>query len=164
MTNSHHHVAVLGASPKPARYANQCIRLLQHHGYTVTPVHPRFALIEELPVSHSLAAISDPVDTLTLYVGPKLLEPQAEDIVRLKPGRVIFNPGTESAAVQERLTQQILVALQALLETDDVAVTINAVHYCVKSRGVMDSNSKTRTTALGGAFKSDGNTRAEFIS
>jgi GTP cyclohydrolase I len=66
--------------------------------------------------------------------------------------------------VQERLTQQILVALQTLLETEDVAVTINAVHYCVKSRGVMDSNSTTRTTALGGAFKSDGHTRAEFIS
>src|SRR5690606_2263840 len=33
--------------------------------------------------------------------------------------------------VQERLTQQILVALQTLLETDDVAVTIDAVHYCV---------------------------------
>jgi GTP cyclohydrolase I len=66
--------------------------------------------------------------------------------------------------VQERLTQQVLVALQTLLETQDVAVTINAVHYCVKSRGVMDSNSTTRTTALGGAFKSDGNTRAEFLS
>ena len=66
--------------------------------------------------------------------------------------------------VQERLTQQILVALQALLETDDVAVTINAVHYCVKSRGVMDSNSTTRTTALGGAFKTNPSTRAEFIS
>ena len=66
--------------------------------------------------------------------------------------------------VQERLTQQILVALQALLETDDVAVTINAVHYCVKSRGVMDSNSTTRTTALGGAFKANPGTRAEFIS
>jgi GTP cyclohydrolase I len=66
--------------------------------------------------------------------------------------------------VQERLTQQILVALQALLETDDVAVTINAVHYCVKSRGVMDSNSTTRTTALGGAFKANPSTRAEFIS
>ena len=66
--------------------------------------------------------------------------------------------------VQERLTQQILVALQTLLDTEDVAVTINAVHYCVKSRGVMDSNSTTRTTALRGAFKSDGNTRAEFIS
>ncbi len=65
--------------------------------------------------------------------------------------------------VQERLTQQVLVALQTLLETDDVAVTINAVHYCVKSRGVMDSNSATRTTALGGAFKNDSATRAEFI-
>ena len=65
--------------------------------------------------------------------------------------------------VQERLTQQVLVALQTLLETEDVAVTINAVHYCVKSRGVMDTNSATRTTALGGAFKSDPATRAEFI-
>ncbi len=65
--------------------------------------------------------------------------------------------------VQERLTQQVLVALQTLLETEDVAVTINAVHYCVKSRGVMDTNSQTRTTALGGAFKSDPSTRAEFL-
>jgi GTP cyclohydrolase I len=65
--------------------------------------------------------------------------------------------------VQERLTQQILVALQTLLGTEDVAVTINAVHYCVKSRGVMDTNSSTRTTALGGAFKSNPATRAEFI-
>ena len=66
--------------------------------------------------------------------------------------------------VQERLTQQILVALQTLLDTDDVAVTIDAVHYCVKSRGVMDSNSRTRTTSLGGAFKSDPSTRAEFLN
>jgi GTP cyclohydrolase I len=65
--------------------------------------------------------------------------------------------------VQERLTQQILVALQTLLGTQDVAVTINAVHYCVKSRGVMDTNSTTRTTALGGVFKSNASTRAEFI-
>jgi GTP cyclohydrolase I len=66
--------------------------------------------------------------------------------------------------VQERLTQQVLVALQTLLETDDVAVSINAVHYCVKARGVMDSNSRTRTTALGGQFKEDPRTRAEFLS
>jgi len=66
--------------------------------------------------------------------------------------------------VQERLTQQVLVALQTLLETDDVAVTINAVHYCVKARGVMDANSRTRTTALGGQFKLDARTRGEFLS
>jgi GTP cyclohydrolase I len=66
--------------------------------------------------------------------------------------------------VQERLTQQVLVALQTLLGTEDVAITINAVHYCVKSRGVMDANSKTRTTAVGGAFKADPRTRSEFLS
>ena len=65
--------------------------------------------------------------------------------------------------VQERLTQQVLVALQILLETDDVAISINAVHYCVKSRGVMDTNSATRTTALGGVFKQDPATRSEFL-
>lgn len=66
--------------------------------------------------------------------------------------------------VQERLTRQILIALQTLLDTQDVAVTINATHYCVKSRGVMDSNSTTQTTALGGVFKSSSKTRAEFLS
>jgi len=65
--------------------------------------------------------------------------------------------------VQERLTQQILVALQTLLETDDVAVTIEAKHYCVKSRGVMDATSETQTTALGGAFKESHRTREEFL-
>ena len=66
--------------------------------------------------------------------------------------------------VQERLTQQVLVAMQTLLGTEDVAVTINAVHYCVKARGVKDGNSSTRTTSLGGVFKSDPASRAEFLS
>ncbi|CAK2455869.1 GTP cyclohydrolase 1 [Vibrio crassostreae] len=62
--------------------------------------------------------------------------------------------------VQERLTQQILVAIQTLVETENVAVTIKATHYCVKSRGVMDANSETSTTALGGIFKTNPQTRA----
>ena len=66
--------------------------------------------------------------------------------------------------VQERLTQQVLIAFQTLLETDNVAVSIEATHYCVKSRGVMDVNSSTSTTALGGIFKSNVHTRAEFLS
>ena len=66
--------------------------------------------------------------------------------------------------VQERLTQQVLVALQTLLETDDVAISMDATHYCVKSRGVMDTNSRTQTTALGGIFKARHKTRAEFLA
>ena len=66
--------------------------------------------------------------------------------------------------IQERLTEQVLLALQILLDTEDVAVRIQAVHYCVRSRGVMDSNSKTITTALGGAFKTSPDTRQEFLA
>lgn len=66
--------------------------------------------------------------------------------------------------IQERLTRQILVALQTLLDTDDVAVSIDATHYCVKARGVMDANSQTSTTALGGCFNTNIHTRAEFLN
>lgn len=66
--------------------------------------------------------------------------------------------------VQERLTQQILVALQTVLETEDVAVSIDATHFCVKARGIMDASSSTKTTALGGAFKKNITTRAEFFA
>ncbi|MFY0641168.1 MAG: GTP cyclohydrolase I FolE [Bermanella sp.] len=66
--------------------------------------------------------------------------------------------------VQERLTQQVLISLQTLLETENVAVSIDATHFCVKSRGVMDTHSHTITTALGGIFKSNVHTRAEFLA
>ena len=66
--------------------------------------------------------------------------------------------------VQERLTQQVLVTLQTLLETDSVAVSIDATHYCVKARGVMDASSSTQTTALGGLFKRSDKTRSEFLA
>jgi len=65
--------------------------------------------------------------------------------------------------VQERLTEQVLRALQTLLDTRDVAVRMTAVHYCVKARGVMDANSETTTTALGGSFRTQPATRKEFL-
>jgi len=64
--------------------------------------------------------------------------------------------------IQERLTEQIFHALQYILETEDVAVMIDAQHYCVKSRGVEDTGSSTVTSKLGGGFKSDPAARAEF--
>jgi len=66
--------------------------------------------------------------------------------------------------VQERLTQQVMVAIQALTGTEDVAVSINATHYCVKARGIRDSNSYTRTSALGGVFNTDPQMRREFFN
>jgi|TARA_B110000003_G_scaffold91876_1_gene94028 GTP cyclohydrolase I len=66
--------------------------------------------------------------------------------------------------IQERLTEQVYHALSLILETDDVAVMIDAQHYCVKSRGVEDTGSSTITSRLGGGFKSDHKARAEFLA
>ena len=99
-------VVVLGASPKPARYANQAQRLLMAGGYQVIPVHPKIAIIEGLAVTPSLKRVEAPVHTLTLYVGTERLEVMADELYALNPHRVIFNPGTESAMLKERLTRQ----------------------------------------------------------
>lgn len=66
--------------------------------------------------------------------------------------------------IQERLTEQIYYALQYILETDNIAVVINAKHYCVAARGVEDTGSSTVTSKLGGAFKTDPAVRAEFMN
>ena len=66
--------------------------------------------------------------------------------------------------VQERLTEQILLAFQTILETEDVAVYVKATHFCVKCRGIKDANSYTVTSAFGGVFLEDRETRKEFLS
>ncbi len=65
--------------------------------------------------------------------------------------------------VQERLTPQVLVAIQTLTGSEDVAVSINATHYCVKARGIRDTNSYTKTSALGGKFLEDAELRRQFF-
>jgi GTP cyclohydrolase I len=64
--------------------------------------------------------------------------------------------------VQERLTIQIAEELKRVMETDDVAVLIDAVHLCVSSRGVQDFNSATVTSSYSGAFNNEA-TRNEFL-
>lgn len=64
--------------------------------------------------------------------------------------------------IQERLTEQIYHALSYILETDDIAVMIDASHLCVSSRGVEDTTASTITSKLGGGFKSKPEVRAEF--
>jgi GTP cyclohydrolase IA len=87
----------------------------------------------------------------------------AERIIGLSKINRIVRFFAQRPQVQERLTQQVLVALQTLLGTDDVAVRINAVHYCVKARGVMDSTSSTETLSLGGRFQTDRDVRHDFV-
>jgi len=104
MSAENHRVAVLGASAKPERYANKAIRLLKEHRYQVIPIHPQHVEIEGIPVARSLGDVKHPVHTLTVYVGPARSGSLAEDIVTLRPGRVILNPGAESEYLEEKLS------------------------------------------------------------
>lgn len=65
--------------------------------------------------------------------------------------------------VQERLTEQIAAELKLVLQTDDVAVLIDAEHMCVKLRGVKDECSSTVTSHFSGRFEEDG-VRQEFLA
>ncbi len=65
--------------------------------------------------------------------------------------------------VQERLTVQIGKELQKALDTDHVAVVVDATHLCVASRGVNDTNSKTGTAFFSGKFK-DTQIKNEFLN
>jgi predicted CoA-binding protein len=97
------HVVVVGASPNPGRYSNQAVRLLAEKGFQVTPVHPDSPEIGEFQAVAGLEQVTAPVDTLTLYVNHRRSEPMADRIVALSPGRVIFNPGSESEELERRL-------------------------------------------------------------
>ena len=64
--------------------------------------------------------------------------------------------------VQERLTEQIASKLKTVLNTEDVAVIIDAAHLCVASRGVCDVNSTTITSHYSGKFKNEAR-KKEFL-
>lgn len=74
----------------------------------------------------------------------------------------IVNHFARRPQVQERMTIQVGKALQEVLETQDVAVILDADHMCVSSRGVHDHSSSTVTSFYGGIFQ-DQSKRDEFV-
>jgi predicted CoA-binding protein len=108
------HVAVLGASPKPDRYANQAVRLLLRHGHTVAPVNPAYPEIEGLQAVPDLEALADgDVDTVTVYMNPGRTRGLAPALVGTGARRVIFNPGTESPELEAELRDAGVEVLEA---------------------------------------------------
>ena len=65
--------------------------------------------------------------------------------------------------VQERLTEEIALAVERVLEPMGVGVVIEAYHLCMMMRGVEKQNSRTITSALRGSFRDCAMTRDEFL-
>ena len=106
-------VAVLGASTNPERYSNRAVRMLMEKGYRVIPVHPRAERVEGLEVKPTLDLIEESVDTLTVYVRPRIALDELESIIDLGPNRVILNPGTESEKLRQGLEDAGIEVVEA---------------------------------------------------
>ena len=146
-------------------YVDEVFRGLSYENFPKVTVIDNKMQVEEMVTVRDISVTSTcEHHFVTIDGGSKVAYIPGSRIIGLSKINRVVRFFAQRPQVQERLTQQVLVALQTLLETEDVAVSIDATHYCVKSRGVMDVNSRTQTTALGGQFKADSRTRAEFLS
>lgn len=96
---------VLGASEKPDRYANIATRRLQQHDHEVVAVGFKPGEINGTPIVTEFPVNDDSIDTVTLYLSPKNQKQYYDQLLALKPRRVIFNPGTENSELQQLLQQ-----------------------------------------------------------
>ena len=96
---------VIGASIKPERYSNQAIRLLRRHDHPVEAIGLRNGQVADVDLKTGLPELNN-IHTITMYVSPPR-QPQYYDyLLKLKPKRIIFNPGTENNEFVELLQRQ----------------------------------------------------------
>ncbi|NCO71159.1 MULTISPECIES: GTP cyclohydrolase I FolE [Shewanella] len=146
-------------------YVNEIFSGLDYANFPkITQIDNKMGVEEMVKISNISVVSTCEHHFITIDGLAKVAYIPKDNIIGLSKINRIVRFFAQRPQVQERLTQQILVALQTLLATEDVAVSINATHYCVKSRGIMDTSSSTQTTALGGCFKANPASRAEFLA
>lgn len=96
-------IVILGASDKPHRASNMLLNRLRQRGVTPVPVHPAISVISGIPVHASLAGVPREPDILSMYLAAERSSALADDILALRPRKVVFNPGAENPALEARL-------------------------------------------------------------
>lgn len=87
-------VLVFGYSENPDRYSYMAAELLKDYKHETVTINPR--QVEEL------TKINTDYHTLTLYVNPQISDKYQDILLKSKPKRVIFNPGTENPSLQKK--------------------------------------------------------------
>ena len=85
---------VIGASTNPNRYSFMAINMLNQYGHTVFAIGSKLDHIGALEITTELKPFEN-IDTITLYINPKIQSNYIDYIYSLNPKRIIFNPGTE---------------------------------------------------------------------
>ena len=109
--NKNHRVLVLGASLKPERYAHKAALQLNRLAYDVVLVGHNPGIIDGLSIETHIPNKS--YDTITLYLNAKNQQQYHDQLLKLKPKRIIFNPGAENSVFQKLAIQKDIEALEA---------------------------------------------------
>ncbi len=106
-------VVIAGFSKNPERYSNMAFAILKEYGYDVFPVNPAGGEYEGCPILKNLDEAPRSPGTLTVYVNPSISDTMADSILKLKPQRIIFNPGTENQALAELCRKSGIQVIEA---------------------------------------------------
>lgn len=106
-------VIILGASDNPERYSYKVLKLLKEYGHQVYPINPKLEEIEGIKTYKDLSDITEAVDTLTIYVNPKISSELKDLILNTKTKRVIFNPDTENPNLAKELREKGIELVEA---------------------------------------------------
>ena len=90
-------IVVLGASSRPDKYSYRAVEMLSEKGYNVIPVHPSGISVAGHNTLKALNEINEKIHTISVYVNSKITDGLKDDILKLKPSRIIFNPGAENS-------------------------------------------------------------------
>jgi predicted CoA-binding protein len=106
-------VAVLGASPKPDRYANMALHRLAENGHEPVGVNPAVPDLGGFPCVAGIGDLPPGVDTASVYLGAARSEELSDQILAYGFRRAVFNPGAENPALEERLRRSGVEVLEA---------------------------------------------------
>ncbi|MDP2061024.1 MAG: CoA-binding protein [Flavobacteriaceae bacterium] len=94
---------ILGASNNPGRYSNRAMKMLHQHGIETVGIGRRKDHSETFPILDSID-LEEKFHTVSIYLSPENQKNYYADILKLKPERIIFNPGSENQAFEQLLT------------------------------------------------------------
>lgn len=103
---------IIGASTNVQRYSYVAIKLLKELNFPIMAYGLKEGNVDGIEIKTDFSTFQN-VDTITLYVGPQNQSLLYNDIINLKPRRVIFNPGTENKEFQELLSQNNILYEEA---------------------------------------------------
>ena len=109
--NKNHRVLVLGASLNPTRYAHKVALQLNRLAYDVVLVGHKPGIIDGLSIETYIPNKS--YETVTLYLSAKNQQQYHDQLLKLKPKRIIFNPGAENSIFQKLAIQKDIEAFEA---------------------------------------------------